>query len=727
MTHNTKRGLSILMALLLVLSMLTGIVLPASAETAQQAVDPYAKIEATADGDVLIPADNVYFYSPTFATAPEGVSDGDAFEYTYGDGAIWGNGKTYQLTWGVNTLATIGAVKSAIIAYNSAWSADPTSSSEDLVIVFAPGTSGYLNNFELKAAGGVADPTPDELMNLYLLGPQAGKSPVNAARDTKADAKEIQNDRSIDTTTEHTFTSTFWVPSYCDFYFDGFAATTACRLYNGYTYTNHYISNLYVQDLKTPAGHSIFCSLNGRQITWDFENCYFNMNVSMNNSDMAKATSESNDIYANKVIFNNCVFAEGKLSEKHPNNQTHHIKVWPLAADKASANFFGEYATAPLISVTNCVGVDWESAHLFRFPLNAAHYAGYNNNVVQIDITGNKFYDVGTVAATSDIFFLDKVSTADQADSFTLNISDNLFSFSDEVFGQGATGVAGVINANNALAKEGSTVITSKYKITVTDNIFRLPNNKNNSPFLGGNASTMVPIDVSGNLFVDNQNNILPAFLNGASPTSYGQTWVVQSDIYASDTMQGGVRELMTVREVENGTVLYSYITLQRRGNLCDFDYFTGALTLLLKRGVNYDANTLIKFNDPDVKFLGIYSEAACTNKVDTITQDTINGKYAKAEYKAGNTTLTVVYTLNTPRNYLIVDPTGAYADGYTFNGVTYKNGEKATDGVFAKFYTQIDNGSGNDVSAYAAATNPNTNDLLALGTQTFTDYDGQA
>ena len=723
MLHNAKRGLSIVLALLMCLSMVTAVVLPATAE----ATDAYAKITATADGDVYVPAANVYFYDPVaFATAPEGVIAGDAFEYTYGDGAIWGNGKTYRLTWGANTLSNIAAVKALIQSYNADWSADAAAMNRDLVIVFAPGTSGYLNDFELKAAGGVTDPTADQLMNLYLLGPQAGKNPVSAKKNTKEEAKEIQNDRSVDPATEHIWTDTFWMPSFCNFYFDGFGITKACRLYQGYTYVNHYFSNLYFADQTAPAGNSII-EIGGydKNVSLEMKDCYININKSMTRADL---TSEQNRVFANKILIDNCVFTGGMLSASAAKcyYQTNHFQFYPNRATTASKNFYGDYATKPLIQVTNTVGVDWESAHLFRNAVNNANsYAGYDNNVVTINYLNNKFYDVGfTNKSSADTIFVDQCTTADQADSYTLNIKNNLFSLSDEVFGKGTTSVTNAMNFRGSLAKEGSTSIVSKYKINIKDNIFIAPNNKQNSQFAQG-AATMVPVDVGGNLFLDTEGNVLPAYLHGASPVNQDTMWNVQSDLYASAAMKGGIRELMTVKEVNGGTVLYSYITQRRRGNITTATYLTGALTLLLKRGEEYDADTFVKLADPDVKYLGMYTEEACTNKVDKISQDTVNGKFIKLQYKEAGTTLTVVYTLNTPRNYLIVDPDGAYADGYTFNGVTYKSGERATDGVYAVFYTHFDNGAGNDVSAYAKANQPPQNDLIAVGSQTWKDRDG--
>ena len=724
MLHNAKRGLSIVLAMLMCLSMLTAVVLPASAETAQ-ATDAYAKITATADGDVYVPAENVYFVDPAFATAPDGVLEGDEYEYTYG-GATWGNGKTYRLTWGTNTLATTEQLKETILEYNSLWSADPTGMSKELVIVFAPGSTGAaIKGLELLAADGAEDPTPAQLMDLYFLGPQAGKNPVSADKDTKANAKAIKNDRSVDTATEHAFIETIWLPAYSNCYLDGFAITNACRLYAGYNYANYYISNLYAQDLTQSAGHSIFAGGKDKQCTWTFEDCYFNLNGVMNRSDMV-GKGESNDLGGNKIVFDGCVFAAGKLSEspgQYP--QTHHIKFFPASASKVSTNFYGEaLAAKPEMTVTNCVAVDWESSHLFRFPFDQAQYSGYNDNAVQVTVTGNRFYDVGTANATSDVLFFDKCSNTDQANSFTLNVKNNLFSFSDEVFAQDTTGKTNAINMRGSVKSAG----TQNYKIFIKDNVFLYPNTVKNIMLTGG-VDAMVPVDVSGNLFVDNQGNIQPATYDAGNPSHYDCHYAVQSDIYASADMNGGVKEVMTVDSVNGGTLLYSFIQMRRRGDKSAVTNFTGALTVLLKRGEEYDANTLFTFRDKDTKFLGIYEDAACTTKVEKISQDTVNGKYAKVEYKKGVTTLTVIFALNTPRNYKIVDPTGAYkTSGYTFNGMTYTDGVRATDGVYAQFVTNIDKvPSGSELSsAYAATKAPNSQDLVEKAGTTVTDLDDQ-
>jgi len=63
MKHSAKRVLSIALCLLMMLSMLTAIVLPVSAEEIP-AADPYAKITGTVDGDLIIPDANVFFIDP---------------------------------------------------------------------------------------------------------------------------------------------------------------------------------------------------------------------------------------------------------------------------------------------------------------------------------------------------------------------------------------------------------------------------------------------------------------------------------------------------------------------------------------------------------------------------------------------------------------------------------------------------------------------------------------
>jgi len=717
MKSNAKRILSFVLVLLMSLSMVTGIVLPAAAGT--DASDPYAKITGTKDGVAIIPDANVYFFDPAW-TAEAPAETGEQFEYTYGDGTTWGNGKTYLLTWGTNAMVYTNAnLKSVLEGQSQKWAANPTTVSQDIVVVLAAGQYAQPSYTYLTALA--TDPTSAQVANVYLLGPQAGKSPVSADKSTKAAAKAIQNSRSTNTATEAVFSNLFPLVRYSNMTVDGIAGNKAFCFYSRNdvgNYSNLTVKNMYIADMTTGFNTTAFIcgyasSLN---TTWQFENTYINMNTQMTGT-----KDENNPIYSNKVVFDNCVFAEGKFSKLNPASNTHQTWFLPQKNDSnLSANFLGTYAANPLFEIKNTVVADWESSTLFRFLVNNALYQSYTNNAVKINVTDNKFYDAGTYNGLSaPIFFNSGVSTDVIANSFEAKVTGNLFSFSDEIFNKGTTGSSVAINFNSPT--------NAKAKFLVKDNVFQAPNN-GKVFHVNGFSATGATIDMSGNLFLDNQNNVQPLLIYGGAPENFANGLNVQSDIYASAEKKGGVRELMTVKEVENGTVLYSFIQTRRNGAYSTFDYFTGALTLLLKNGVEYDADTLIKTSCDEVKFLGIYSEEACTAKVDKITQDTINGKYAKLQYVKGDTTLTVVYALNTPRNYLIVDPASAYTtDGYTFNGVTYKPDTAAANGVYAKFYTTI--GAAHTASVTHTTSNDRLNsyvgDLLVKGEATYTDRDG--
>ena len=125
-----KRVLSIVLTMLMCVSMLTGIILPASAGTelasvteAYAGADQYAT-ELTIEDDgtiilddgtpVVVPAEfagekiystggHLFLYNPNWRNAGlAGVKNvGDYFITQYGDGTTWGNGKIYLAQWGV--------------------------------------------------------------------------------------------------------------------------------------------------------------------------------------------------------------------------------------------------------------------------------------------------------------------------------------------------------------------------------------------------------------------------------------------------------------------------------------------------------------------------------------------------------------------------------------------------------------------------------------------------
>ena len=272
MLHNAKRGLSVLMAVLMMLSMLTAIVLPASAST-EPPVDAYAKITGELDGDVIVPDENVYFVNTAWATTPpDGVVEGDEFEYTYGDGVTWGNGKTYRLTWGVNTFTTFLDAQAAVQTYSQDWASDPDYYDGEVVLVFAPGKQTTATSPD-SGVGAYSDMTPavdenvtlNDLIKLTLLGPQAGKTPVaDDYLTSKAAAKVINNDRSTDSATEFVFSSTTYVFTHANAVWDGFAFSGGAKLFAAsFPYLATEFRNCLALGIKNPSGHTFFAIRHG--------------------------------------------------------------------------------------------------------------------------------------------------------------------------------------------------------------------------------------------------------------------------------------------------------------------------------------------------------------------------------------------------------------------------------------------------------------------------------
>ncbi len=458
-----KRLLAGLLTVLLTVSMLT-VALPAVAvET-----DPYAKVTGTADGDVITPDGNVTF----IFTAKPADASADGFSYPYP-----GNGKTYFLKWGVNaTTFTQSNLVNKINTLAKAWAQDTTGTvSRDVVFVFAPGTYSTAINLSgattyTRATG--SDPTVDEVVNVYLLGAKAGVNPVSADRSTKEKATAVQKGRSVSDDTETVITALWRFPQRCNFTIDGFSATT-----NGTFFTqsasvccNAYIKNHYVTNL-TGGGMSsaiMYNRADSRHL-YEYENCYFDMQL-----DGPLATGFAG-FYTNKLVFNNCVFANADTEIKSQR------MIWyPFASTDAATykNFFGTYAINPTYKVINSVFADWKDSQIIGFALGSRTY-GYGKHATKVTFDGNTVFDCGQVAEDSKVFFIGATADGDRAHDFVISLQNNTFSFSDTLFGQGTTGNSYAIDLGKftEAAVEG--------KITFKGNTFTVPADGKTQVFTG--------------------------------------------------------------------------------------------------------------------------------------------------------------------------------------------------------------------------------------------------
>ena len=236
MKHNAKRVLSILLSLLMILSMLTGIVLPASAvdTSAPTVAERFAAIKATdEDGDGVFTSANAVFINSAFG---KGDYTG-TFTYKYGDGTTCGNGVTYELTFGENAFANL---YEGIWKVKDAWNAADSTLADYAginTVVLAPGTYG----------GGQWQPSQypvfdlptdwdngayNELFTLNVVGPQAGVSPVDDTIDHTD--PQAANGRSASATTEARSTSTFWEPRNVQYVIDGMVFAEGHNFFSSY-------------------------------------------------------------------------------------------------------------------------------------------------------------------------------------------------------------------------------------------------------------------------------------------------------------------------------------------------------------------------------------------------------------------------------------------------------------------------------------------------------------
>lgn len=464
-----KKMICLLTALLLLSSMLTVMVLPAAAIEPE---DPYAKVTGTVNDDgYIVPDSNVMFI---FASQPADAS-ADGFSYQYP-----GNNKTYWLKWDTNAkIRTDAILLTKIKADSEAWATDSTGTvSRDSVFVFAPGDfngsnltgSGY--PISTRAASGVK-PTTEQVMNVYFLGAKAGVSPVSADRSTKEKAKAVAGGRSnVISNNESVFKTEFTFPSNCNFYMDGFSAKAkgTFSAANASVNVNVNIKNHYVTGLTAPARYTaVFRTFGSNRGLYEFENVYFDMKLSQ------AVGGDALEMVCNKLVFNNCVFANANNAYK---SQTVCWLPQKISDAKTYQNFYGEYTTKPVFEIKNSIVADCKDDTLLSVTLGP-RTDEYGDRDVNIRFDGNTIFDYGDIAADSAVFKLASTNGG-YGNDFNISIQNNSFSFSDEVFGKGTTGNSYAISFGpfTAAALDGQGILKN--------NTFSVPADGKTLPYNGG-------------------------------------------------------------------------------------------------------------------------------------------------------------------------------------------------------------------------------------------------
>ena len=656
MLQRSKRLTALVMSILMCLTMLPFALPAALAEESS----PYDAIKATVESDgSLTPDGTVLFVNSAFGSG--------SFKYTYGDGTTFGDGKTYNLTLGVNAFTTmLEAVTTVQTAWNNynGYYADYTGPN---TIVVAPGTIGYdqfqsggakVFNKPKDASGNtIADPSYDQYFKYTCLGPQAGKSPVTSQSDPT-----VANGRGVSTKTECVLAGMVWTPSNAVLRLDGFAANPNFKLY-GYSPTS-----------------------SGTLIALEIDNLYYNVNVASkrwwqfdqgnnlgalqitnsyaNYASMPKTVMTDDTFRGSRLVIDNFYENCTQLTELADQYQQGYQKrVFPTTAANASVNLLGNGKKSVLFSVTNSTFNGHPGAHTFRFNFDNAGYTAYGTDSVRVTFEGNYFLNTGNYgkyanyngghAAKKDladtISFQDKNQLPKNAMTFTFR--KNKIEYNDVGF-EGKTSAFSFFNVN--------TSVTTDHTWIIKDNIFK-STNKVKMPLVNNNKYKW---DTSSFLCLDGNDNVVSYVKDNASV----------NDVYAGDDFSGGINEMFTLTGGKDLTIAANPIQAIVNSISDVKTYIPASVTIVPKSGCKvYPANELFSFQGEKVQFVGIYEDATLGAKVDELSATEADGKYLVAEYKGKTTTCRVVYEIHvaTDDEYAFVDASDSH-DSYTFNGRTY-------------------------------------------------------
>ncbi|MBR5782839.1 MAG: hypothetical protein IKY33_01280 [Clostridia bacterium] len=718
MRQSFKRGLSLLLSVLMCVGMLTGIVLPVSAaETAVDRTAAYEELNAATtvivpedgyieleDGTgfdvseyagktIRLPGENFKAFNLNW-TEDLGYAEGDYFLAEYGDGETWGNGDVYLLQWGVNAHGAEQYADTTDLGGNVVTDAGTYTGWADMMedirhstpdnwyVLLFPGemthatsTSAKETDYNWPAGVDTPDCTQADCTNVNFFGPQAGVSPsAGVVGDTT-----LMNDRSADPETEMVFTDTIRLPLDGVWRMDGIALSGEAKLHQdvvtnkSYTYLSAmYMNNVYfsLDNIDNDVMFSIGGNNNTNRVVTVFH--LTNSYMDGSNVEETEIASENilqgNDILMENVVINN-------INSIGAGANGLELDFAPSAAAVSDIAFLGDYRNDFNAVVRNCT-FDYEAVSNV-FGIHNAQFSAYSDAQITIEDNFVRGYTYYFCAYRQG-------SKASNPIKVGVNIENN-YAEAVEVTSRSEVGFVDTGNGYFAdgapLTITGNTIVASADKKPVFD------------IWVVGSTGL---IDLSANLFMSHDGQIRMPRTNELAlrPTSKPS---VLNDVYASDNKDAGVFDLFTVQETtQDLLVLNSLIVPVLDGyNTYYIEKFgtetVGSITVLPEDGVTYNTEDLFVFKDEGVEYLGVFSDPACTDSVATIEKGfSADGPlYVKAQYEAGNTHAIVVYSLNEPTKYLIVDPTGVGT--YTFNGDTYTADNADFYVSMAKAYEAVD------------------------------------
>lgn len=653
MLRKAKSPIALIMALILCISLFSGIVLAEGFKDTSDEV--WASIADTESNGVVTPKDGVIFIDQDAKYAEQT----EAFEYTYA------NGVKYWVTPDVNFFTSITAVKTHIDEFSETFLKEDHSALydatnytnrdgetfKDFTIVLAPGTytdagSGFVTvyaNMTSKAIGGTtawAKITSGH--KLTILGPKAGVVAVD-------EDKNVNPDRSVDPTKEAVFTGTIYLAVQYSYTFtiDGIALNGSGTIRQDASGTSLWMKD-YVRNIYSKAsGVAGTVSVSGSSIT-----CGATAPTNVNVLDFASSGSmvaqrsilvedsyfeiERAQMYfaAEDTLVNNCYF-KGVTSSKTTYPSLHiQIYAGKQAAtlgdfDKVAtstfenckfeqfANFISGGANKTTVAKTPLFRTYWRSDEH-----NGAYNATRGENGLVLTINNCELKDV-IGGDTSDTVYIRMATPADKVGKFVF--TNNTVSAKNDTFKSLTGGSQMFINPYNGVDK-----VDFDINWTIENNRFI---GNIGIPFSYSTATQATnggAVDISKNYFGNSDGSFYtPA---GGRGVTYTGQYVVEGLTYHTDSFKlaamGGASATSVGQPKPTGTGK----NLQATAN------------------VSIAANAAVGASFVDSTIAAkIYSDAACTTEIDSF--DELETVYVKGIKKIGNTTVSVVYTVTVSVN----------------------------------------------------------------------------
>ncbi len=696
MFNKSKKFLSLLLCVLMCISMLTAIVLPASAETSgegEATEDPYAAIQATENADgTFTPTKGVFVY----AGAP---TSGDV-TYTYGDGETWGNGLTYKLVGGKTAFSSMNA---AIHYVETQWNAHAgpyTAYTGPDTVVVAPGQYGgssWQNNKQITmnlprdASGNtIENPAYYELFTYTVLGPQAGKDPTPTAKEDIANGTLI-NGRGVSTKTEAVSTSTLWMPQNAQIIVDGFAFRGSHNFHGSSSKVSLIMKNIVHKYDEIYSNGLYRWNTPKNNVNVEFHN------YAMEYTQISDGTKKDNlgnfNMNVTRVVFDNYYEYGGNLkfvSDQY--NQAHMINFYPTTTANIQENFLGPDNKTASFTMINSTLSHNRTAHWIRTRLGdnadvpTRVYSTNAKDSIKFVVKDNYFYNAGDYVGTDyktpgtpaadpanvvDVFsFQDKWSLPDGALEFAFE--GNTMEYTADCLARHSGG-----SQNGIIYLNGTNNDITKQNWWLKNNTMVLPIHACTDTIAWSENAQY--FDRSSTLVLSPEGEVMAAAMKSNDDQI--------NDVYAGDDFQGGIAEMFSLKTATD--MAFNCTVNSTLPNSCSPAPVTADVYIVpYAAEKTHAAKDLFTFRGEKVEFVTLLDKAG--NELTEAKPSELDGAKMIARYKGKTTTCTVTFNIKVAtEDQMVFIDTANSATSYTFNGKTYALSASNRVGTFKDALTK--------------------------------------